>query len=70
MWAQERVLVTGGRGFLGRHIVELLRQAGADPIPVGRNEANLVDLDETLALFRSIGATTVCLLYTSPSPRD
>ncbi len=59
MWAQERVLVTGGRGFLGRHIVELLRQAGADPIPVGRNEANLVDLDETLDLFRSIGATTV-----------
>ena len=45
----------GGRGFLGRHIVELLRREGADPVPVGRNEADLVDLDETLDLFRSLG---------------
>ena len=59
MWAQERVLVTGGRGFLGRHIVELLRKLDADPVPVGRHEADLVDLDETLALFRSVRATSV-----------
>ena len=59
MWAQERVLVTGGRGFLGRHIVEELRQLGAEPVPVGRDEADLVDLDETLALFREVRATTV-----------
>ena len=59
MWAQERVMVTGGRGFLGRHIVDLLRESGADVVPVGRTEADLVDWDETLALFRSVQATTV-----------
>lgn len=40
-WSGRRVLVTGGRGFLGRHVVALLRQRGADPVAVGRAEADL-----------------------------
>ena len=54
MWASRRVLVSGGRGFLGQHIVRKLTQLGADPIPVGRSEADLTDLDATLKLFASV----------------
>ncbi len=54
MWQGLRVLVTGGRGFLGTQIVERLRQLGADPVAVGRDDADLVDLDAALNLFDDV----------------
>lgn len=39
----ERVLVTGGRGFLGRHVARLAAARGAEVIAVGRKEADLRD---------------------------
>jgi dTDP-glucose 4,6-dehydratase len=38
-----RVLVTGGRGFLGGHVCEALRVAGHRAIPLGRADGDLAD---------------------------
>ena len=46
--------MTGGRGFLGSHIVHRLADLGADPVAVGSSEADLTNADETLRLFESI----------------
>lgn len=51
-WTGVTVLVTGGRGFLGRHLVDRLRARGAAVVAVGRAEADLRDRAATEALFR------------------
>jgi nucleoside-diphosphate-sugar epimerase len=38
-----RVLVTGGRGFLGGHVCDALRAAGHEPIPLGRADGDLAE---------------------------
>lgn len=52
-WANQRVVVTGGAGFLGSHIVEKLRARGCKDIFVPRSsEYNLVEMDAVKRLFR------------------
>lgn len=46
-----RVLVTGGHGFLGRHVCDALTTVGALPLPVGRAEVDLRDGAAVRALF-------------------
>ncbi|MFT5683158.1 MAG: GDP-L-fucose synthase, partial [Myxococcota bacterium] len=53
-WAGQRVLVTGGRGFLGRHIVAALQARGADAVAVGRAEADLCDQGATEAMVADV----------------
>ncbi len=53
-WAGQRVLVTGGRGFLGRYIVAALEARGAEPVAVGRAEADLCDQAATEAMVAAI----------------
>ncbi|GAG13850.1 unnamed protein product [marine sediment metagenome] len=37
-WDGKQVIVTGGSGFVGRHLVRLLREKGADVfVPNARN---------------------------------
>jgi dTDP-glucose 4,6-dehydratase len=38
-----RVLVTGGRGFLGTHVCEALLAAGHEPVPLGRADGDLAE---------------------------
>ena len=46
-----RVLVTGGGGFLGSHVVERLRAAGGDPFVARRADYDLTSSDDTARLF-------------------
>jgi GDP-L-fucose synthase len=46
-----RVLVTGGRGFLGTHLVERLRAGGIEPFVAHRAAYDLTREDETGRLF-------------------
>ena len=51
LWAGARVLVTGGRGFLGQHVCRRLALEGATAIAVGRTEADLTDRAATERLL-------------------
>jgi GDP-L-fucose synthase len=59
-WANERVVVTGGAGFLGSYVVEGLRARGAREIFVPRSrEYDLVKLEAVRALYRDAQPTLV-----------
>jgi GDP-L-fucose synthase len=46
------VVVTGGAGFLGSHVVEGLRSQGEDPVVVRRSECDLTRWEDGDRLFR------------------
>jgi dTDP-glucose 4,6-dehydratase len=47
-----KVLVTGGCGFLGTHVCAALREAGHEPVPLGRADG---DLAEPATIDRLLG---------------
>src|SRR5438552_3826887 len=49
-----RVLVTGGAGFLGSHLVERLRAGGLDPVIARRADHDLTVADDTAELFDAV----------------
>jgi GDP-L-fucose synthase len=46
-----RILVTGGAGFLGSHLVERLRADGAQPVVARRSDYDLTLAEDTARLF-------------------
>src|SRR2546423_2968532 len=48
-----RVLITGGGGFLGSHLVERVRREGVEPIVVRRRDYDLTNPTEVERLFAS-----------------
>jgi GDP-L-fucose synthase len=54
-WKDRRVLVSGGRGFLGRYVVEVLRERGASAVFDPPREE--VDLRDPAAVQRCLAAT-------------
>jgi len=59
-WREERVVVTGGRGFLGSYVVEKLRERGATDIVTPRSEEyDLVKMADVERLYRDVRPSIV-----------
>ncbi|MFY7895704.1 MAG: NAD-dependent epimerase/dehydratase family protein [Phycisphaerales bacterium] len=54
-----RVLVTGASGFLGSHVVAILRQRGHDVVAPARTRDALRSVDATLAMLNAAGDVDV-----------
>ena len=54
--ADKRVLVTGGSGFLGRHIVEAFDKEGAETTVLRSRAYDLTEPAQVLQAFRREGA--------------
>lgn len=50
-WRERRVMVTGGRGFLGRHLTARLRELGAFVFATDSKACDLRKLDHTREIF-------------------
>ncbi|HET9886436.1 MAG TPA: GDP-L-fucose synthase [bacterium] len=50
-WAKKRIIVTGGSGFLGGHLVRQLRQEGAVVRAPSSKECDLLRFDQAARLF-------------------
>ena len=48
------VLVTGGGGFLGSHLVERLRADGVEPVVARKRDYDLTRWDDTERLFADV----------------
>jgi GDP-L-fucose synthase len=59
-WPSERVVVTGGAGFLGSYVVEELRRRGASGVFVPRSaQYDLVEMEGVKRLYRDARPTLV-----------
>ncbi len=59
-WPQERIVVTGGAGFLGSYVLEALRAKGAKDVFVPRSkDYDLVDMEAVKRLYRDARPTLV-----------
>jgi nucleoside-diphosphate-sugar epimerase len=54
-----KVLVTGGRGFLGAHVCEALRAAGHEPVALGRVDGDLAEPGVFVRLLGEYSPDTV-----------
>lgn len=51
-WPDKKILITGGHGFLGTHLVARLNELGANVIAPTHKQYDLVDRDQIKAMYR------------------
>ncbi len=49
-----KIIITGGTGFLGKHLVKQLRQQGYDPIALGSNDYELLNANSTVKMYQDL----------------
>src|SRR5437868_331041 len=52
-WSGRKILVTGGHGFLGSHLVERLQALGAKIAAPAHSDYDLVDRDQILKMYQA-----------------
>ena len=80
MHSPKRVIVTGASRGIGRALVDAFQNLGHEVWALSRNIDELkhimgihavsIDLSDEQQILDWVGSCGVCLLYTSPSPRD
>ena len=63
----KNAFISGASRGLGRQFANALAKAGANVVITSRT---LESLESTKQEIEAIGRKCICLLYTSPSPRD
>ncbi|TAN36493.1 MAG: GDP-L-fucose synthase [Verrucomicrobia bacterium] len=59
-WPQQRVVVTGGKGFLGSHVLEALRVRGAGHIHIADlPDCNLCNVEDIRRMLREVQPTLI-----------
>lgn len=62
----DKIMITGGTGFIGRHIVEYFSAQGEDIHAVTRSEADIKDYDSLVAAF----AGADCVIHNAALAKD
>ena len=61
-----KIVVTGGAGFIGSHIVEYFQEMGEDIRALTRHDADLRDMDSLLEAFREAD----CVIHNAAMATD
>lgn len=60
LWSRQRVVITGGTGFLGSHLCDAIsRRQPAELYPVGLSNYNLCDIEDIRAMIADLKPTMV-----------
>ncbi|MDG1898730.1 MAG: NAD-dependent epimerase/dehydratase family protein, partial [Phycisphaerales bacterium] len=57
--AGRRIVVTGGRGFLGRYVCDACTRRGADVVALGSSDFDLTEQSEVRRLYRELEPSVV-----------